>query len=174
MSQSRLVVLVLLAGMLAVAGCGKSAGSSSSATQPSKGETGSAQTVASGPPLPRAVFVAKADAVCRRLKSEESHLDVRTKSEFASGLAKLKGWEATALAKLAKLVPPAALAGEWRQTMADARVLSTDTIRALEFATTRGFKAASSTTLFTDTAAARKRALADARRLGLNDCAQTI
>ena len=172
MLQSRLTVLALAALTLVVAGCGKSAKSASQATQSAKTET--AKTATTGPALTRAVFVSKADAVCRQLQREQSHLTLRTKGELASVGAKVRAYGAEALAELGRLVPPASLAGEWRQTVADARVLAVDTAKIVESLQAGSTASASSRRLIADAATVRTRVLAAAKREGLHDCALTI
>jgi hypothetical protein len=179
MLQSRLIVLALVAVALAVAGCGKSSKSASSATQPASTaastQTATTEALASGPPLGRAVFVAKANAVCRRFQTKQSHLTVRSRKEIAGVGAKRAAYEAEAIAAFDKLVPPTALAGEWKHMIADARLLSTDTATVFVFLEKGGsFRAAESKSVLGKTEAARKSTSVAATRLGLHDCALAL
>jgi hypothetical protein len=155
------VTIALFAVALLTVGCGSGGGSGSSS-----------EPVASGSSSSSSQLIAKADAICRRLNTELARLESKglSTSEIAGAVPAHVTLERAALQELSKLTPPAALAGDWRQVIADRQTLAEELVELGRVARTND--------------AARIRALAvskkrthgalhaTATRAGFKDCSQ--
>ena len=133
-SGCRLTAL-LIAAMLAVAGCG-----GSSKAQPSGSVTESRPTKESAGANG---LIAKADAICRRLNVELA-ATASTGSEahqLALSAPRHAALERHALAQLGKLAVPASLARDWRQILAYRQTLAEELVKLARYAKTNDTRA---------------------------------
>jgi hypothetical protein len=162
MSRTYLTALAITA--LAVTGCGastKSSGTSGSITSSEAAE----QT------LTRPNLIAKADAVCHRVNMKRTSNKIGSQQEIAHSATELASYERHALTELNKLVPPAFLANDWRQILANRQTIADDTLAVGRDVNSNNVTAAH--TLLSEIEQVQRRMFAIARRDGFNDCAQT-
>jgi hypothetical protein len=122
------IVVTALAITLIATGCGSSSKSretgssansnsvlnSAASSAPATKPTGTV-TVVIGKPLSHARWIAKGDAICRRLLGELTTLSVKSTAEYPRVLPQGAAFMRTALAQLAKLVPPTSQAKDWNE-----------------------------------------------------------
>lgn len=123
-------------------------------------------------PLTRAQLIAKADAICRRVNARLSSANntIKTQQDIARVAPKLSAFEQAALAEMSKLVPPAALAEDWKVIVTGAQTLADNTAKLGEYAGSNNLKAAR--TLIATSQKVQQRMLATAKRDGFKDCSQ--
>lgn len=150
MRLTRTATLALLAIGLVLGGCGKSS-----------------------KPLTRAELIAKADTICKRVndKLKSSNNTIKGRQDIARIVPKLASTEQAALAELSKLVPPAALANDWKTIIAGAQTLADNTAKLGEYAKANNLKAARG--LITSSEKVQQQVLATARRDGFKYCSQS-
>jgi hypothetical protein len=149
MLHSQLAALALAATTLAASGCGGSSkiGSSSASvaasTTTATTTTTTTTTAASGKPVTPAdaIVIAKAGAICKRIRARSTSLRFGTRQAIARSLSQFASYQRAALAELRKLVPSASLAHEWQEFEAAAHVLAADMTRAGEYAKAYHFAA---------------------------------
>jgi uncharacterized protein with von Willebrand factor type A (vWA) domain len=141
----QLAALALAAMTLAASGCGSSA-----------------------KPLTRAELTAKADAICKTVTARLAKNTIRTQQDIARVAGELAAFEQVALTNLSKLVPPAALADDWKQFVAGAQTLAENTSKIGEYAKANNLKASKS--LITSSQATQRQMTAIAKRDGLRSC----
>jgi hypothetical protein len=149
MSHARLAVFAFAAGALAAPGCGASSKAAS---------------------LMRGELIAKADAICSRVHAEYHANGYRSIQDMARLAPRLASYEQTAVAELRKLTPPASMANDWRQIVAGAQTVASDTAKLGRYAKENNLKAA--TALYTASGQVERQALATARRDGFKACTQ--
>jgi hypothetical protein len=150
--RTRLPALVLVAAVLAIAGCGgssKTSSSSSSTNTTSAGTTATSATTAavttsSGPPLSKSQLVARAGAICKRVAAELNAAPSKLRSEQdVVHIAALRvGIEQKALTELSKLTPPASMKQGYQQLLTDRQTLIEDTKKIGEYSVANNGKAA--------------------------------
>jgi hypothetical protein len=125
-------------------------------------------------PLTRAQLTARANAICRevktRLEAATKGQSANTPQQFARLASKVAGFEEKALADLTKLVPPPALEADWKRFVAGAQTLAEDTSQLSEYAAAK--KTAAAKRLIASAESTQKQAAAAAKRIGLKDCEQ--
>jgi hypothetical protein len=150
MTHSRLAALVLAAITLTASGCGKSS-----------------------KPLTRMQLIAKADSICKRVNDQlkSSNNTIKSKNDIARIVPRIAAFEQTALAELSKLVPPAAMANDWKTIIAGAQTLADNTAKLGEYAKANNIKAAKG--LIAKSENVQHQMLATAKRDGFKDCSET-
>jgi ABC-type dipeptide/oligopeptide/nickel transport system ATPase component len=148
MTRTRLAALALTGAALGASGCGKSA-----------------------KPLTRAQLIAKADVVCRRINRKLSSITIKSQQDIARVAPKLAAYEQEALTDLTKLVPPMALANDWKEIVAGAQTLADNVAKLGEYAKSNNIKAARP--LIASSSKIQQRIQAIAKRDGFQDCSKT-
>jgi hypothetical protein len=124
----------------------------------------------SSKPLTRAELTAKADAICQTVTAKLASRTIKTQQDIAQIAPELASFEQDALAKLSKLVPPAALADDWKQFVGGAETLAENTAKLGEYAKSNNLKAARG--LIVSSEAVQHKMQAIAKRDGLTACEQ--
>jgi hypothetical protein len=124
----------------------------------------------SAKPLTRAELTAKADAICRTVTARLAKNTIKTQQDIARVAGELASFEENALNSLGKLVPPPALAEDWKRFVAGAQTLAENTAKIGEYARANDLKA--SKNLIVSSQATQKQMTAIAKRDGLKDCEQ--
>ncbi len=143
-----LAAVALAVAMLAASGCGSS----------------------SAKPLTRAELTTKANAICETVTAKLANHTIKTQQDIARVAGELASFEEAALNNLGKLVPPAALADDWKQFVAGAQTLAENTSKIGEYARANNLKASKS--LIVSSQATQKQMTAIAKRDGLKSCEQ--
>ncbi len=120
MGRAHLAAAALVTLAVAVAGCGGS----------------------SAKPLTRAELTAQANAICKTVTAKLASKTINNEKDIARVAPELASFEQSALTKLSKLVPPAELANDWKQFVADAETLAENTAKLGEYAKANNLKAA--------------------------------
>lgn len=129
MLPTRLAAMALTtSALLAASGCGgssKDTSTTASSTTKATAVTATAPPttpapkVATGTPLTRAQFIAKANSICTHTNAKRSAIVVVHASEYARELPQAVIYDATETNELSKLVPPDALRHDWSQFLSD-------------------------------------------------------
>jgi hypothetical protein len=145
MLHALLAALALAATALVASGCGGSSktGSTGATTATSTTTTTTTTTATSAKPVTPAdaIVIAKAGAICERIRARSASLRFGTRQAIARSLPRFASYQRAALAELRKLVPSASLAHEWQRFEAAAHVLAGDMTRAGEYAKAYHFAA---------------------------------
>jgi hypothetical protein len=136
MLYAQLAALALVAATLAASGCGRSSktgstGASAGATTTAATRTTATAKATSGKPMTRAesILIAKAGAICKRVKARHRLENLTTKQDIARDIPLFASYQQAAIAELRKLTPPASMAHEWKEFAAAAHLLASDTTR---------------------------------------------
>jgi hypothetical protein len=177
-----LTALAVTAGALAVAGCGGSSkgAATSAASTPSSSSSTQATTVAqvpptttiaiaSGTPLSRTAWIAKADAICAHANTKIEANTIKSTQEFATILPQVALYDKTEAAELSQLVPPPSKTNDWKQIVDGLQLFGEYTSRVAEYAQAKNFAAAQPITLQGEKT--HKQFVAIAKRDGFKDCA---
>jgi hypothetical protein len=121
-------------------------------------------------PLTRAELTAKADTICEGVTTKLKSKTIKSQRDIARVAPELASFEQAALDDLSKLVPPAALADDWKQFVAGAQTLAENTAKLGEYAKANNLKAAGH--LITASEAVQQRMVVIAKRDGLKACEQ--
>jgi hypothetical protein len=117
------IVAIALAAAISATGCGGSSKSSDTGTG-SKTE-----------------LIAKADAICHGVNERLSSTRIGSADDYARLLPSLAAYRQTAADELGKLTPPASMAADWKQIVADAHTLAAEVAKIGEVAKTKDFNA---------------------------------
>jgi soluble cytochrome b562 len=149
MGRIQMAAIVLAAIAIASAGCGSSA-----------------------KPLTRAQLTAKADVICKSVTAKLASKTIKTKRDIARVAPELASFEQTALTELSKLVPPAALANDWKQFVAGAQTLAESISKLGEYAQANNLKGARGVIRTIGTV--QQQMVTIAKRDRLKDCQQVV
>jgi len=166
------IAVLALAGIGLAAtgsGCGKAAKSAGVTETTASTIANSAESAPRGPVLSRRALISKADAICFGINARRSSTKLSVREDYVQLVPPLAAYETTALVKLNKLVPPAAMAGDWNQILADARALIEATAAVGREFTNNEVPQAEASILVAETAG--QKMVAVARRDGFKDCA---
>jgi hypothetical protein len=120
-------------------------------------------------PLTRAQLRTKTDAICRRVTTRlATNGSPRTPAQIERLIKNLSAFEQGALTELSALVPPAALADDWKRFVAGAQTLAERTAKLGEYAEAKNAKAIAP--LLAAAEATRRQMAAIARRDGFTAC----
>jgi hypothetical protein len=123
-------------------------------------------------PLTRAELTGKANAICRdataRFEAATKGQNTNTPQQIERLAAKLSGFEQTALAKLAKLVPPTELEADWKRFVAGAEMLVENTAKVGEYVASKNRVALKA--LIASTEATQREMAATAKRDRIYGC----
>lgn len=145
--STRLASVALATSTLAIAGCGSSE-----------------------KPLTRAELTAKANAICKTVTAKLATRTIKSQRDIARVAPELAGFEEAALGELSKLVPPAALADDWKKFVAGAEMLAENTDKLGEYAKQNKLKSAG--VLIVSSEKTQKQMQALAKRDGIVACEQ--
>jgi hypothetical protein len=142
MLYTQLAALTLAAIAFAVSGCGGSSKSKSTvtaaATTSTQSTTAATPTtiaagkeikIKSGPPLPRAVWIAKGDAICASASAKINSVKATTTQDFARLFPQAAAYEHIEAIEMSKLVPPTANANDWAQMITGVQKFSEYSIK---------------------------------------------
>lgn len=121
-------------------------------------------------PLTRSELTAKANAICKTVTTKLATKNITTQQDIARVAPELASFEQTALTELGKLVPPAALASDWKQFVTDAGTLAENTLKLGEYAKAKALKAARG--LIDSSETVQRRMQTTAKRDGIVECEQ--
>ncbi len=190
MLHIQLMTLGIAVSALAVAGCGGSSktGSTASvadatttaattattATTTAAPPTVTATTVkvATGKPLTVTTLIAKGDAICARTNTKISTISVKSEADFKRVLPQVAIYNSIESNELDKLVPPASLASDWARIINAAHLYSTYVNRIASDAQTSSYASTSGPLIQTAESVHRQMA-SMARHDGFKHCAQT-
>jgi hypothetical protein len=170
MGYTRVVALTLTAAAFAVSGCGGSS-SSGSATK-STTSSNSAGNGGTSKTLTRAELIARADVICARVNARLAANVVTYQREIPRAASQLASLERVSLVEFRKLEPPAELAADWKQLIADAQTLAAETVEYGESA--KPGKSKNERGLVESSEATRRQAITIAKRDGFVACAQGV
>jgi hypothetical protein len=175
MACERLAALMLVAAIVFTAtSCGNSTRPSTRSTSISVPTSTSAPvssaSVKKTNELTRTRLIARADAICGRIKARRNLLKFGVAGSFVVILPQLAVYEQALFVELSKLTPPASMTSDWSQILADAHTLADSTAELNRDAQTNTAKGAQR--LFTVFAQARRRLQSTAMRGGLTVCAR--
>ena len=158
--------MLFLLGAIALAGCG---GSSSGA---GSREGSSSASSTPGSSLARSAFIARADAICKRLNAEIAKVKPKSRSlpEIARVAPIHAAVEQAAVSELSQLTPPASIAREWQQLVSYRRALATELAKLGRDAKT--MSSASIRALTASKLRVHKQLLAAGAQAGFKDCPQ--
>jgi hypothetical protein len=125
MMYARLLVAAyaVIASTLAAIGCGSSSSTTTSSSS-AKDPTSAHRTAEVN------TMVAEANAICMRLNAKKGAAPPASTEQAVGRVApKVAADERTAVAELRKLTPPATMASDWKQILADAETLTAGTAR---------------------------------------------
>jgi len=165
------VLVVALATVLLVGGCGGSGKATSGKAAvggSAAGATAGVQSVRSSQSPVDARLIASADVICRRVNKELSGASRPQPSEIARTAPRNAAIELRGVGELSKLTPPASLAGDWTQILAYRRTLAQELV-ALGHAATAG-DAAGMRALGASKKRVRQKLTQLAARDGFKDC----
>lgn len=154
MLHTQLAPLALAVTALAISGCGGSSKTTSTATATSASATTTGTTTTAAAPasssesgttkaLTRAELIAKANAICARVKAKGATITVTTRQDYVTLLPSLVTYLQTAVAEMSKLTPPASLANDWQTIVADNRTLAETAGQIVTYANANDLKATS-------------------------------
>ena len=154
MLHTTLAVLALAAIALALAGCGKSSKTESTATSAATtsapAQTTSTQPatttapvheikLASGAPLARSVWIAKGDAICARAHIVRNAQTAKTEADIVRLVPRVAGYDHLEAVELGRLVPPAGMASDWKVLVNDAQEASELVAKLGEYAAAKRY-----------------------------------
>jgi hypothetical protein len=148
MTGTRLASLLLATSALAFAGCGSS----------------------SAKPLTRAELTMKANAICKTVSAKFASKTINNQKEMATVVPELANFEQNELAELSRLVPPAALAEDWKKFISGAETLAENTVKLSEYTKAKDIKGAGGLISASESTQAQMRAIA--KRDGILGCEQ--
>lgn len=165
MSRSRLAALTLAAGALMASGCGSGSAKSEQTGFSTK------QTGTSSKSLTQAELVARANAICRRVHAERAALpSINSKQDLRTVLSRAGAQEQAGVVELEKLVPPSAVANDWKQIVKAGRTLAGYTTLYGQYVASGNSRAAR--TLFGAVLSLQKSMAAVAKRDGFVSCTE--
>jgi hypothetical protein len=169
-ATGRRLPALLIAAVLAMAGCG-----GSSKDEPSTSATVTPNSVASTAPTvaqssSSSSMIATADLICRRLNAalDAENTTVRSLGAITGAAARRAAVEEAALSALATLEPPAALARDWQQIITYRRALAGNLVKLSGEARRKEFSAFRA--LSASTAIAEHELLTTGKRAGFKYC----
>jgi hypothetical protein len=175
MSSARLVAFAVVAAVVALSGCGKSATTATTHTQAAAAQAGTETSKpASSTPTSSGELISEANAICRRVAARRASNRAETNEQFARVVSELASFEQGISAELAKLAPPASLASDWRQILTGVQMLAADTAKVGEYARTNQLHTAIGARVVSAREKLENQLLSIARRDGFTDCARTI
>lgn len=177
MSFSKLATVAVVGVALAVsAGCGSSKSSTSTTTTVAATvakplvTTTPAKLARSGSPLTHTTLIAKGDAICTDIKRKLGAMSARTTPEFLRTLPQAAIYYNTESERLGRLVPPAALAGDWSQIVSDMHYYSEYADRIEQYANEGQEKTAGK--VLEQGIALQEKWIAIAKRDGFKNCSR--
>jgi hypothetical protein len=137
MLHIQLAALALVGVALVASGCGGSSKTAESTTTAATASTAAATSttavatqptttvqLATGRPLTRAQWIAKAEAICTRTNSNISATTAQTPKEFGRAFPQIAIYEHIESQELSKLVPPASKTRDWAQIVNNLQIVS--------------------------------------------------
>lgn len=166
---THLTALALVAGMLAIAGCGGSSKSSSTVTT----ATTVAATTQTSSTTPAATgeLATKAGAICERLNTKRATIKIRTPQDYTRLIPLSAVYQHAALNEFSGVTPPASAAQSWKQFVAEERTIADAASKIARYV--RANEASNITAigpLLQATKSAQKQMRAIAKQLGLKGC----
>jgi hypothetical protein len=171
MLHTRSVVLVSIAAVSVVAGCGGSSkNDSTKAAATTTAGTERAVTTETSQSNARTEFIARADGLCARVKARELSTKLRNRRDYARLLPPLGAFERAVAVEMGKLTPPASMAGAWGQIVTGDRVIAENMVRLGHAVAANDRR--SEEVLIPALAKARRRITSLAAREGFKNCSQ--
>lgn len=130
-----LLFTVVVAAVIAASGCGgskSSTASKSSAATPAASQTMASTVrtpVAHGKPLTLAALIAKADAICARVRTVQAAGHIKTSLDLITAAQAVSSAEYAAFAQLSKLVPPSPMTNSWYRVLSSTHTIAEDTAK---------------------------------------------
>jgi hypothetical protein len=149
MLRRQLAALGLAAAALTAIGCGSS----------SKGKS-----------LASVELIAKADVICARVHAQYHANGYTTAQSIAHLAPRVASYEQIGVSELRKLIPPASMAGDWKQIVDGAQTVAEETAKLGQYAKDNNLKAA--TPLLSSSLRRQQQVLAVAARDGFKECSR--
>lgn len=183
MSGIRFTALMFTTCALMATGCGGSTKSSSTGAASNAGAapsitttsasattaSNSTETAPAGKQLTRAALILRADAICARVNKRRTQLNFGSQTDVAKVMPALASFERKAASELGELIPPTAMAGDWKVIVAGAQALASETASYGQFAKANNPEAEHR--VFVEAGKAQAKMAPVARRDGLKQCA---
>lgn len=173
MLHAQFAALTLVVTTVAASGCGGSSKATSATpaaatSAPATTSSAVAETTSTeaGKTLTRAELIAKAGVICAGVNAKRAAITIRSRRDFPR-LKEVATYEQVAATELGKLVPPASMASDWRQIVANAQALAYDTAKYGEYAIASNAAAGSMATAGT---ASLQQMIIIAKRDGFKEC----
>ncbi len=184
MLSVHIATLVTATAVFIASGCGGSSTTGTTSNTSTFSKHAAAQTTRStaatqpkaaliaiplGTPLTRSEWIKKGEAVCSKLNAQLAANTAKSTSEFARILPQAAAYEHTELVTLAKLIPPASMALDWRQFLTETKEWSENSLKIAQATPPGQFKI--DTPLAVATKNIHEHLAAIARRDGFKECA---
>lgn len=169
MSRARITVFVLTATGLAAIGCG---GSKAAQTTKTQSTQQSASATSPSGQVSQSELVAKANAVCARLRAEGTATVIRSRQEYSTKLPLVAQHYQTAAAELAALTPPASMKQDWQQLITAHRRIAADTLKILPYIEAQN--RAKTRRLYSDEQGLNRNIVTIAARDGYTECGRPL
>ena len=178
--------LVLAASALAVAGCGGSSKTESTATSAASTTPSSTTTAQStapttttsqvikiqkGKPLSHTVWITKGDEICAIANLRRHATTAKTEEQVARLAPQISGYDHIEAVELSKLVPPSNMAGDWKLIIANVQKISEFAAQLGEYAQTHRYNAAAP--ILASAVGVEERLGSIAKRDGFKQCASS-
>jgi hypothetical protein len=179
MSHIRIAVAVLAVSAVAFAGCGSAKSSSQDSTAETTAATSAASSTspessANGAALSRAGLIAKADAICTKVRAMLNKNKFKTQDQVARVATRVTAYERAAVIELRKLVPPATLASDWEQIVKGVEILASDAMSIGRYARIHQLETPAGHAVLVASGRHGIREAAIARRDGFVNCAAML
>jgi hypothetical protein len=185
MSRTHIIAMALASMTLAAAGCGGGSSGRASSNDLGKDVSSVSSQKAGGVPssaplvkavltgLSRAEFIAKGNAICKRLRLRIEAVNIRMTQEYGSALPRLAAQERAAFAEMAALrLAKSSLDAEWRQYIGEGLKLADYTAQLAQTLTSSDRK--SSRALAVGAVRTQRAMHLIAGRLGVDRCARLV
>jgi len=172
MSHARWALLGLGMTALLVTSCGSSSSKTTTGTTTASsagGSSSAASQSSQGTVLTQAKFVARADAICARAKVRRKQIKVKNSVELELALPQAAAYQRLESIEFSKLTPPASMASDWHQIVADSQTITATIVKLYEGARANEPTSAG-TPLWNTLSKSSEQIQSIARRNGLRAC----
>jgi hypothetical protein len=181
------LALALAAIMLVASGCGGSSKTDSTAKVANTTSTATTATtasttapthtvtavkVATGKPLTHAQLIAAGDAICAQANTKRRAVVVITPKDLARNLPQIAIYDNTETNELGELVPPASMAHQWAQILADFQAVGEYVSNMSQYAQANNLTSVHA--FYVKAEASHEKAIVIAKQAGFKRCSRGI